>query len=199
MKQRILALPLSVLAAAILLIAGCSKGPKGDTGPAGPQGPQGSTGSTGPAGSANVIYSAWLNVTFQTFTDTNVIAAIPAPELSDSILNSGLIKLYYNAGSDAPGGQTVLPLPINEPFLFTDTSNNPVTLIANPYFSLDTIYVIANYDLSSYQQGGYNFSQFRYIIVPGGVAGLPTKIGAAKKPLDWNNYNAIKQYFGIKD
>ncbi|HVZ97150.1 MAG TPA: hypothetical protein VG847_09770 [Chitinophagaceae bacterium] len=200
MKQKNLALPLTVFTAFILFIAGCSKGPKGDTGATGPQGPQGTTGATGPAGTANVIYSPWLNVAFQqSGVDTNVLGTIPAPELSDSILNSGFVKVYYNAGSDAPGGQFVLSLPIDEPFLFTDTAQNPITLIANPYFTLDTIYVLANYDLSSYQQSGYNYSQFRYIIIPGGVAGLPAKIGEANKPLDWNNYNAVKQYFGLKD
>jgi hypothetical protein len=199
MKLKILALPLTACAA-IMLLASCSKGPKGDTGPTGPQGPQGTTGATGAQGTANVIYSPWLNVTFSpSGLDTNVIAQIPAPQLSDSILNSGLVKVYFNAGSDAPGGKIVLPLPINEPFLFTDSSNNPVTLIVNPYFTLDTIFVISNNDISSFQQGGYNFQQFRYIIVPGGVAGLSTKIGDAKKPLDWNNYNAVKQYFKIPD
>ncbi len=201
MKQKILALPFTFLTAIVLLVVGCSKGPKGDTGTTGPQGPQGATGATGATGTANVIYSKWLNVTFASRGDTTMFAQIPAPELSDSILNTGFVKVYWNAGSDAPGGEFVLPLPINEPFLFyTDTTySTTTTLIANPYFYVDTIGIISNYDISSAQQGGYNYQQFRYIIVPGGIAGLPAQIGDAKKPLDWNNYNAVKQYFGIKD
>jgi len=200
MKQKVLALPF-FLFTAVVFIMSCSKGPKGDTGAQGSQGPQGPQGNTGPAGTANVIYSPWLNVTFTSRGDTTVFGEMPAPELSDSVLNTGLFKVYWNAGSDAPGGEFVLSLPINEPYLFyTDTTfTNKLTLVVNPYFFVDTIGIISNIDISSFQQGGYNYQQFRYIIVPGGVAGLPASINGIKKPLDWNNYVAVKQYFGLKD
>src|ERR1017187_8901373 len=184
MKQKFLSFPYILLLAVTVIIASCSKGPAGATGATGAQGPAGSnggTGATGATGTANVIYSPWLNVTFQPGSDTNMVAFIPAPKLVDSILNKGEIKVYFNAGSDSTNGQFVLALPAYEPFLFTNNSQ-PVTLVINPYFLIDTISIISNYDLSSHTINRYNYFQFRYIIIPGGVTtGLPTSINRQKK------------------
>src|ERR1017187_515047 len=98
MKQK--SLPISAILFLIItvIIFSCSKGPAGPTGPAGATGASGATGTTG---TANVIYSAWLNVTFQQdANDTNLYAQITAPKLTDSILNLGDIKVYFNSGSD---------------------------------------------------------------------------------------------------
>ena len=63
---------LTLLASVIAITLIFTQCQKGDTGPAGPAGPAGPTGPTGPAGAngakgdtgtANVIYSAWLDVT----------------------------------------------------------------------------------------------------------------------------------------
>ena len=201
MKQKIISVPAILFLTIAIMFASCSKGPAGATGAAGatgPQGPTGSTGSNGATGTANVIYSPWLNVTFEAFTDTNMIATIPAPKLSDSILNQGEVKVYFNAGSDSTNSQFVLSLPAYEPFLFSNNTD-PITLVINPYFSLDTISIIANYDLSSYAINGYNYFQFRYIIIPGGTSTLPASINGIKKSIDWNNYNEVKAYLGLKD
>lgn len=201
MKKKILSVPCILLLAITILIASCGK--KGDTGPAGaagsqgPAGPAGGIGPKGDTGTANVIYSPWLNVTFMPGSDTNVIAKIPAPKLSDSILNTGEVKVYFNAGSDAPGGQFVLALPTYEPFLFTNNSA-PITLIVNPYFTLDTISIISNFDISSSNDGTYNYFQFRYILIPGGTTGLPASIHN-KDAINWNDYNEVKKYLKLKD
>jgi hypothetical protein len=202
MKQKILSVPFILLLAITVMIVSCKKGdtgPAGAAGAQGPAGPNGNTGATGAAGTANVIYSPWLNVTFQPGSDTNVVAFIPAPKLVDSILNKGEIKVYFNAGSDAAGGQFVLPLPIYEPFLFTDTLSHPVTLVINSYFSLDTISIVSNFDVSSFNQNGSNFFQFRYILIPGGTTALPVSAKGTKKSINWNNYNEVKAYLGLKD
>src|ERR1700690_1690260 len=142
MKQKFLSFPYILLLSVTVIIASCSKGPAGPAGAAGAQGPAGPTGSTGTTGTANVIYSPWLNVTFQPGPDTNMVAFIPAPKLVDSILNKGEIKVYFNAGSDSANSQFVLSLPAYEPFLFSNNSQ-AVTLIINPYFSIDTISIIS--------------------------------------------------------
>lgn len=201
MKQKNLALILILLFTGTVVIFSCSKGPAGATGATGatgPQGPAGPTGSTGATGTANVIYSPWLNVTFSAFTDTNMVATIPAPKLTDSILNRGEVKVYFNAGSDSTNSQFVLALPAYEPFLFSN-NNQAVTLIINPYFSLDTISIISNYDLSSFAINGYNYFQFRYIIIPGGTSTLPVSINGTKRSVNWNDYNEVKAYLGLKD
>lgn len=203
MKQKFLQIPCILFLAITLIATSCSKGPAGATGPAGPAGPQGSAGAagaTGATGSANVIYSPWISVTFQQGgLDTNFIGQIHAAKLTDSILNKGEMKVYFNAGSDSAKSQFVLALPVNEPFLFTD-SVNTIKLVINPYFSDTTITMISNYDVSSFADNGNHYFQFRYILVPGGTTALPASINGIKSgTINWNDYNQVKQYLGLKD
>jgi hypothetical protein len=115
-------------------------------------------------------------------------ANIPAPQLVDSILNGGEIKVYWNAGSAADtSGSFVVALPFNDLLISG--------IFTNVYFSRNTISLVSNSDLTTYTKTGGKFSQFRYIIIPGGVA-------AGRKPtgtVDWNNYAQVKKYLGLKD
>ena len=198
-----------MLLALPLFFTSCSKtGPAGATGPAGPQGPAGAAGAAGTAGAtgaqgapgtANVIYSAWLDVTFQpgdTATnrttgklDTlNYNAFIPAPQLVDSILNKGSIKVYWNAGSETDtSGSFVVALPFNDLLLSG--------ILTNTYFSNKTISLVSNADLSTYTQNGNKYFQFRYVLIPGGTAAGRNPKGA----INWNNYAEVKKYLGLKD
>lgn len=196
-----------LLLALPLFFASCSKtGPAGPAGPAGPQGPAGAAGAPGAAGAqgakgdtgtANVIYSAWLDVQFRpitapdsagTGTDTLAWSAeIPAPQLVDSILNSGTIKVYLNAGSDSVGGQFVVPLPIYDAFV--------VGAIVNPYFSNQLITLVSTTNLSTVTNSGNKYYQFRYILIPGGVASGRRPNGT----INWNDYQQVKKYLGLKD
>jgi hypothetical protein len=201
MKQKILAFPCILLVAVTMIIASCSKGPAGPagatgtTGATGSNGTTGATGATGTTGTANVIYSKWLDLTFTTTDSVVWEAQITAPLLTDTILNTGAIKVYFNAGSDSTNSQIVLTLPVTDPFLF----NVPVTI--NPYFTPQLIVLLADNDVSSFTDanGNHNF-QYRYILIPGGVStGLPASINGQKKSIDWNNYNEVKAYLGLKD
>jgi hypothetical protein len=191
-----------LIIATTLIIVSCSKGPAGDTGPAGAQGPAGPAGSTGPqgtTGTANVIYSPWLNVTFDQVLDTNWLGQIPAPKLTDSILNKGEIKVYFNAGNDSTDNQFVLALPAYEPFFFT-ANNQPITLIINPYFTTQAITLVSNLDISSYKDDkGYNNFQFRYIIIPGGTTATAASINGENNSINWNDYKQVKKLLGLKD
>jgi len=202
MKQRLLTIFNAFLFTITLIIASCSKGPAGETGAAGAQGPAGPAGSTGPqgvAGTANVIYSPWLNVTFDQVLDTNWLAEIPAAKLTDSIINKGEIKVYFNAGNDSTGGQFVLPLPVYEPYLFT-VDDNPFTIIINPYFTTKSISLVSNIDASSYKDAdGYNNFQFRYIIIPGGTTATAASVNGENNSINWNDYNQVKKFLGLKD
>lgn len=192
-----------LLLAVPLFLASCSKeGPAGAQGPAGPAGPTGAAGAAGAQGapgepgSANVIYSAWLDVTFGTDTASSAtgldtlgwFSDIPAPQLVDSILNSAEIKVYWNAGSSTDTSTSlIVALPFND-FLISG-------ILTNVYFSSNTISLYSNADLSTYTQNGNKYSQFRYILIPGGTA-------AGRKPtagVNWNNYAEVKKYLGLKD
>src|SRR4051812_25588018 len=82
---------LSVLALSVsLLFAAC----KGKDGAAGTNGTNGTNGATG---TANVIYSAWLDVTFALNSNqTAYVGVITAPKIADSIVNKGDVKVYIN-------------------------------------------------------------------------------------------------------
>jgi hypothetical protein len=79
----------AVVMMAVVVISSCSK--EGDTGPQGPSGPQ------GPAGSVNMISSDWKSITFTGGSPWT--GELSAPELTQEILDKGVIKLYFNANS----------------------------------------------------------------------------------------------------
>lgn len=185
--------PFYLLLAVPLFFASCAK--EGPAGPEGPQGPAGPTGAAGVAGAqgaqgepgtANVIYSAWLDVTYQGTDSTGWVAEIPAPQLVDSILNSGTMKVYLNAGSDSANSQFIVPLPIYDLFV--------VSALVNPYFSNQSITLVSTANLSTVTDNGNRYQQYRYILIPGGTAA-----GRNTKGVDWNDYKQVKQYLGLKD
>lgn len=175
-----------VFAAISLFIVSCSKGDVGPEGPAGPQGPQGPQGAPGPAGTANVIYSGWLDATFQEDSDQGnptgtYYAEINAPKLTKEILTSGEMKVYINLGSaDDP---YIAPLPMSDPFY---------DVYCSAEFFLQTIFLYSNYDLSTVTENGVKYQQFRYILIPGGTS-------ARVAQPDWNDYNKIKAFYGLPD
>lgn len=198
MKLRLLNI-LSGLSLITFLITSCSKeGPAGATGPAGPQGAQGpagtagTPGATGPAGTANVIYSDWLNVTFDGTDSTGWFADIDAPRLVDSILSKGDIKVYLNAGSDSADNQLVIPLPVYDLFATGD--------VINAYFQPQLITLASTLDESSFTNAnGYHYFQYRYILIPGGTRALRPLPGQTTTGIDWNDYKQVKKYLGLKD
>lgn len=180
MKKSKLLLPCLVCATMMIFVA-CKKGDTGPAGPAGPTGATGATGSQGPAGTANVIYSDWIDTaTWVADTQHNgatidtlgYYALIDAPKLDLSMLNTGEIKVYVNAGSATD--PFVFPLPFNNGSLFIDVS-----------FYLNTIQLYSN--------GKLNTVPFRYILIPGGTTARTAKV------IDWNDYKAVKAYLGLKD
>ncbi len=202
MRQKLFTIPCIFLLAITLMLGSCAKdGPAGAQGPAGPAGPQGPAGAAGTngapgtpgapgaPGSANVIYSAWLNVTFAPASaDSSVwFGVINAPRLVDSILNRGIMKVYLNAGSDSTGDQFIIPLPNYDPFV--------AQAIINPYFELQRITLVATDNVSSFKIRNYNYFQYRYVLVPGGVL----TAGRLANTIDWNNYKQVKEYLGLKD
>lgn len=204
MKQRsYLWLFLSLIA--LTLFFSCKKG---DTGPAGAAGPtgangapgapgaQGTQGPKGDTGVANVIYSAWLDVTFDPVVDSTDInnldtvawtAVIPAPTLTDEILTKGEMKLYVNAGTASD--PAVFPTPITDLFSLLGVLN------LNVYFTLNEINLYSTEDASTFTPigGTEKAFQYRYILIPGVIAGRGVQW------VDWKDYNKVKAYFHLKD
>jgi hypothetical protein len=199
MRRKLRLFPYILGMALITMIVSCSKegpqGPAGAAGPAGPAGPSGPQGPAGPAGTANVIYSNWLDVTYTPVKDTQTdgtidtlawTANITAPKLDTSILNRGEIKVYLNAGTST--SPLVAPLPLTDFYYILYVQN------LNPYFSPGSIDLISTDDASTITYQGAKYYQYRYILIPGG-----TSSGRYAKNIDWNNYNQVKTYLGLKD
>lgn len=185
MKKLILKMSGLGLLALMLTMSSCSK--EGDTGPAGPAGPAGPTGAGGPAGpagetgTANVIYSQWINLTF----DETGFAEMDAPSLTADILNSGDVKVYVNLGSDEAPRIFSLPAVINPGFFIEEPAEEDVSMFLDPFFELNTIGILSNYILTEVP--------FRYIIIPGGVE------EGNRSAVDWKDYNSVKKYYNLKD
>jgi hypothetical protein len=187
------------LLAVTLLFANCKKGDDGATGPAGPAGANGAAGPQGPQGdpgTANVIYSAWLDVEFTADTVHNgatvdtigYFADIIPTKLDSAMLSNGEMKVYFNFGSASD--PDIVPLP----FIFPINNGASGTIYLNVDFLIQDIYLTSNIDLSSVTQNGVKYWQYRYILIPGGTVTTRTV-----RPPDWNDYNAVKAFYGLKD
>lgn len=183
-----------LLMAAAISFAACSKdgteGPKGeqgDQGAPGPGGPAGPQGPQGDPGTANVIYSGWLDVEFEAVVDAGDTIAfegsIDVPKLTQEILNTGEIKVYFNGGTAA--ASAVFPLPMTDLFF---------GYLLSTTFYLNEIYMIANFDASTgLDENNQKVQQYRYVIIPGGTT------ARTSKSIDWNNYKEVQAYLGLKD
>ena len=183
---------LSFLAIAFIFISCTKEGPEGPVGAQGPQGPAGNAGtkgdkgdpgtpgSTGAAGTANVIYSAWISdASAANWADTTIILLgdcrrrnLPAPGVADTILNRGIIIVY--ARGSVTGNN---PVPLAYNFFFNPFSLSMGFIPANSKIIL----YIANVTSSASLAGTGLFwgGDFRYVIIPGGVAGGKIMNGAA--------------------
>jgi len=177
---------LSWLLAAAVLIGACKKGdagPPGEKGDKGDAGAQGATGSKGDAGTANVLYSDWLDLTFsQSQTSSVFFTQIKETRLTDDLLSKGEIKVYINLGTAAK--KVVLPLP-----LISGTAQ------ITPLYAPGVIELDANGNASTAtdQTTGDKTRQYRYVLIPGGAhVRMNTQI-------NWNNYEEVKSYLGLKD
>jgi hypothetical protein len=148
-----------------VLIVSCKKGdtgPAGATGATGPAGPTGTTGATGATGSANVVYSAWAYAT--NFRDTTIdgsslnVGDLAAPVLVDSILQQGLVLVYFTYGAG------VFPLPYTS---YAGAKLSTMSFLPRNGNLLITRFTADNSNsikLSS-------LLQYRYVIIPGAKAG----------------------------
>ncbi|MFL5747284.1 MAG: hypothetical protein ACJ751_21600 [Niastella sp.] len=173
-----------------LLVTSCKKGdtgPAGDKGDKGDKGDAGATGATGKAGSANVIYSPWIDVTFNA-VDTSFEASIDAPKIVDSIIQKGEVKVFWNLGSASSAGIVTLPYQDNGLIL------GAKDLFVFPIVQTGKIFIESTYNVGtrpSSSDPNTKVWQYRYVIIPGAVA--------ARSSTNWNDYKQVQQYLGLKD
>ncbi len=148
----------------VSFIISCTKeGSAGATGPAGAAGP---AGPTGPVGTANVIYSPWVNVTF-TGSGTNWTGFITAPGVTQDIMDKGVVKTYFKFGTAVYEG---------------NYTNIPTSAAIYYFLSVGLINLRATF--------AANYP-WRYVIIPGGVAG--GRLAGADEMFVLQDGNTIKK------
>lgn len=174
------------LATSILILAGC-KGPKGVDGLQGPPGVD---------GNANVIYSEWLEMSEENWSDSfNFFSqlrreySIDEPTINEDILNKGTVLVFMRniSGNASDLADTIFTLP----------SILHITKPTSQYLGVDLregIIKIVFYDLDGGSDPGLipsNLFEYRYIIIP---AGTPV---SKVMEFDVNEYLSVTEYYGI--
>lgn len=175
--------------AVALTITACKKGDTGPQGEKGDKGDNGATGATGAnggkgdPGTANVQYSAWLDLAFAQDAGSGVFfTQITEPKITDELLSTGEIKVYINLGTAADKAVSTLPL-------------RQGTAQITPFFLTNMIEIQSNVNAGTFTDPatGSKALQYRYVLIPGGAA------VRMDKNINWNNYEEVKVYLGLKD
>ena len=158
-----------------------AQGPQGEQGPQGPQGDEGEQGEQGEAGTANVIYSDWFADDFK--SDPDDFDQFPLVEGLQGFNPDQDLLIVYAKFQNA--SITTLPY----------TNIGDAELYSFRYFpesgNLNIQAWITDNELTVFSE----FSEFRYVIVPGGVAAG----GRVTSPVDYDDFNAVKAYYNIPD
>ncbi len=192
------------------LVPASTPGPKGDVGLTGPQGPVGSP--------ANVIYSGWKSAagTWVEMTKDGTklkTSFILAPQITQAVMDSAVVLVYAKFTSN---NQT-FSLPYTSfaggiantlAYQAQIETKEPVAykaLPSNADVADDAPIPVANqgrirlFRITHDNSGSIGVSsngEYRYIIIPGGVAA-----GAGAEPTNWNSmtYEQVKARFSIPD
>ncbi|TVQ03045.1 MAG: hypothetical protein EA359_10515 [Balneolaceae bacterium] len=191
-----------LLITSLIIALGC-EGPTGPEGPQGQQGVQGTTGEAGPEGpqgppgvdgNANVIYSEWLELDEENWSDSfNFFSQIrreydiEEPAINEEILNRGTVNVFIR-----------FPNLLDDDVVFSLPTILNITKTESQYLGVDLETGFINlvfHDLDGGSDPGIipsDLVEIRYIIIPGGVAAK-----ALSKYPDLNDYSAVIEYYGI--
>jgi hypothetical protein len=145
-------------------------GATGPAGPTGPTGPQGPTGPTGPAGTANVIYSPWTNFVAGNWSAVQTIFSIDqrrypitAPGCTQAIVDNGVVLAWVKF-IGFPNTSYLLPLAEN--------------VYGGGIQHMQNINTVGTITIRFFNNSGVGDpgvvsgnNQYRYVLIPGGVAG----------------------------
>jgi len=181
----------------VFILSSCTKeGPEGPQGGNGPQGPAGAPGATGATGTANVIYTSWFATSTLTWADSTHAdfgtisrANRAAPGVTAAVVDNGVVLAYYRSTAS---GVTQLP------YTLGTTAN--LSQYRNILRTGTITFFVANLTTGT-ATGVVPTGDFRYVIIPGGVAGGRLMSGAAMgyslDQLQWMSYEQVCKLFSI--
>lgn len=139
-------------------------------------------------GTANVIYSSWTTLD-SAVRDTTIdgsdmkVSHIDAPQLSQEILDQGVVNVYMEFSDD------IYPLPYTG---YAGGASNVMDFLPR----LNKLF-ITRFTMDNSASVGFNSSlEFRYVLIPGGVA---AKSKMSKDQIKKMPYSEVKKRFGIRD
>ncbi len=174
------------------------QGEPGEPGSQGEQGEQGEPGEDGTGGSTEIIYSDWIPAVYDGDPNTESLVqfVIDTPEITDDIINSGVILVYSSTTNDG-GDVYVKSLPID-----SISISYSFRISQNSGASASIIITIRRLDGNPI--GDYLFSEsYKYVAIPSGASGGgPIVAGTtAKSKEDYTkmSYEKIKTVFNIPE
>jgi hypothetical protein len=173
---------------------GC-KGEAGDTGPIGPKGEKGKVGATGDPGTTEIFVTNWIfiskadQIKFYNADGLYTSQAFSGGELdklSQKILDDGVILSYHRWAADKT---RIISLPNVIDYGNVDSGLQISRYIAAYPKGLDCYVEFSkSVDITRYLAD----EEYRFIVIPGAS-------GYRLKNIDFNNYEAVKQAFNLKD
>ena len=194
-KSSIISGVLSVLVVCGSLLFTSCEGPAGAVGPAGPAGPTGATGPAGPAGAAgatgqtgnaNVIQISYPAKTWATTKGSAQQFVFPS-NVTTAIMNSSAVLVYMTDGTPnnaTPYGWYSIPgiVPSNgvEHEFYTQTTFGGNTAGINIYRKVASPAALT--------------ASTRIVIIPANDLR-----NGRKATVDFSDYNAVKEFYGLED
>jgi len=171
-----------LIAIAMISLSACGDG---DPGPVGPQGEQGIVGEKGDAGTANVIYSEWMDIDWNSANDPNYkTMSIPEPMITTDFLEKGGVSLFFLR---VVSGDVTLVVPI--PYQQGDVY---LTSVAQIKAGVSAVGVMAmTHDGSPFSEDLFEGVEIRYVLIPGGTL---TAGGRASY-----SYEALRDLYNIPE
>lgn len=198
--RKFTSLSLFCLAITFLAVSCTKEGPEGPAGATGPQGPGGTPGATGPAGPVGpgATYSPWF-LTGAGWIEGDALdynAALvfdkTAPGVTQTIIDNGVVLAY---GKGFPLGTNTAPEVVQLPF--TEAYNvDHYFFVLNP----GKIRFLYSFAIAPYEAGDLATISFRYITIPGTVAGrgmATTYGGYSAEELKAMPYEKVASLFNI--
>ena len=173
------------------LLVGC----EGPQGPQGPEGPEGPVGPAGEKGTANVVYSSWIDVTWDGGGAYGRYMNISESRVTEDFLNTGAIQMYLKFENS--NGSFITPLSFidgnHELHCFAALSSDPQQPSNGIILQLDHV---AGQPIEQNAIDYFADQEVRYVLIPGGVA---AKSMMSIEEIKEMPYHMIKKHFGIRD
>lgn len=157
-----------------LLMTGCGK--------EGPQGPQGPAGQSAP-----VYYSEWFSPTAWSGSSRDWYFAVAAPDLTQQIVENGVVLAYAWLAGDVYGGSSVRPLPAN-------AVGANWSFLIHEYGSIE-------FTCDMFTPPLTNGNKFRFVAIPGTIPALKSGVpgGRSEQELRSMSYKEVCRIYNIPE